>query len=50
MILEKIIKKASNTLKNYNIHSHELDAQLILSEIMKVERELLITNSDVVTD
>ena len=47
MILEKIIKKASNTLKNYNIHSHELDAQLILSEIMKVERELLITNSEV---
>jgi release factor glutamine methyltransferase len=47
MILEKIIKQASNTLKNYNIHSHELDAQLILSEIMKVERELLITNSEV---
>jgi len=47
MILEKIIKQASSTLKNYNIHSHELDAQLILSEIMKVERELLITNSEV---
>ena len=48
MILEKVIKQASKTLKNHNIHSHELDAQLILSDIMKVKRESLITNNEVV--
>ena len=48
MILEKVIKQASKTLKNYNIQSHELDAQLILSDIMKVKRESLITNNEVV--
>ena len=45
MILEKVIKKASQIFKNYNIHSHELDAQIILSEIMGVKREYLITNN-----
>ena len=48
MISEKIIEKASKILKNHNIHSHELDAQLILSDIMKVKRESLITNNEVV--
>ena len=48
MILEKVIKQASKTLKNHNIHSHELDAQLILSDIMKVKRESMITNNEVV--
>ena len=37
MILEKVIKQASKTLKNYNIYSHELDAEIILSDIMKVK-------------
>ena len=45
MISEKIIEKASKILKNNNIYSHEIDAQLILSDIMKVEREYLITNN-----
>ena len=45
MISEKIIEKASKILKNHNIQSHELDAQLILSNIMKVKREYLITNN-----
>ena len=45
MISEKIIEQASKILKNHNIHSHELDAQLILSDIMKVKREYLITNN-----
>ena len=44
MILEKTIKQASQTLKSNNIHSHELDAQIILSDIMGVTREFLITN------
>ena len=48
MILEKIIEQASKVLKNHNINSHELDAQLILSDIMKVKRESLITNYEVV--
>ena len=46
MITEKIIKQASQILKNHNIHSHELDAQLILSNIMGVKREFLITNNE----
>ena len=48
MLLEKAVKQASKILKNHNIHSHELDAQLILSDIMKVKRESLITNNEVV--
>ena len=39
MILEKAIKQASKILKNHNIHSHELDAQLILSDIMKIKSD-----------
>ncbi len=45
MILEETINKASQILKNHNIHSHELDAQIILSEIMGVKKEYLITNN-----
>ena len=39
MILEKTIKQASQLLKNKNIISHELDAQVILSDIMGVTRD-----------
>ena len=45
MITEKIIEKASKILKKNNIQSHELDAQLLLSNIMKVKREYLIINN-----
>ena len=45
MISEKVIEKASKILKSHNIHSHELDAQLILSDIMKVKREYFIINN-----
>tara|TARA_B100001123_G_C15218271_1_gene990163 strand:+ start:269 stop:1117 length:849 start_codon:yes stop_codon:yes gene_type:complete len=45
MILETTIKKASKILKNHNIDSHELDAEVILSNIMGVNREFLITNN-----
>ncbi len=44
MILEQTIKKASQVLKNHNVHTYELDAQIILSDIMGVTREFLITN------
>ena len=46
MNLENIVRKASETLKNQNIHSHELDAQIILSNIMKIKREDLITGAE----
>ncbi len=48
MILEKIIKQASNILKHHNIDSHELDAQLILSDLMNVKREFLITDNKII--
>ena len=47
MNLENTIKKASQLLKNHNIHSHELDAQIILSNLMGVTREFLILNNNV---
>ena len=47
MNLENTVKKASQILKNYNIHSHELDAQIILSDIMGMKREFLITNNEI---
>ena len=45
MNLENTVKKASRILKNHNIHSYELDAQIILSDIMGMKREFLITNN-----
>ena len=44
MILGQTIKKASQILKNHNVHTYELDAQIILSDIMGVTKEFLITN------
>jgi len=46
MILEYTIKKASQSLKKRNISSHELDAEVILSDIMGVTREFLIINNN----
>ena len=45
MNLENIIIEGSQTLKENNICSHELDAQILLSDIMKTEREYLIVNN-----
>ena len=47
MILENVIKQASQLLKNQNIISHELDAQVILSDIMGVTRHFFIANSHI---
>ncbi|MDC0059866.1 peptide chain release factor N(5)-glutamine methyltransferase [Pelagibacteraceae bacterium] len=47
MTLENIIKDASQCLKNYNIYSHQLDAQLILANILGVTREKLIINNNI---
>ena len=45
MILQNIIEQASQTLKSHNITSHELDAEIILADVMGVEREFFITNN-----
>jgi len=47
MNLETTIKKASKILKNNRILTHELDAQIILSDIMRVKREYLITHNEI---
>ena len=47
MNLENAVKKASQILKEHNIYSHELDAQIILSDIMGINREFLITNNEI---
>ena len=48
MILEKIIQEGSQILKNNNINSYELDAEIILSDIMGVKREFLIINNQTI--
>ena len=47
MMLANTIKQASQLLKNHNIVSHELDAEIILSDIMGVTREFLIVNNHI---
>ena len=47
MILDNTIKQASKILKSHNIESHKLDAEIMLSDIMKVTREFLILNNKV---
>jgi release factor glutamine methyltransferase len=46
MILENTIKQASKVLKTNNILSHELDAEIILADIMGVKREFFIVNNN----
>ena len=45
MILQNTIKRASQLLKNHKIVSHELDSEIILSDILGVKREFLIINN-----
>ena len=45
MILEHTVKKASQLLKNHQIATHALDAEIILSDILGVKREFLIANN-----
>ena len=47
MILENTIKQASQLLKKHDIATHELDSELLLSDIMGVTREFLITNNNI---
>ena len=45
MILENALKQGSKFLERNNINSYELDAQIILSNILKVTKEYLILNN-----
>mgnify|MGYP001222215951 CR=1 FL=1 len=47
MILENTIKQASRILKNNDIRTHELDAEIILSDIIGIKRESFITNNKI---
>ena len=47
MILEHVIKQATQILKNHNIDSHQLDAQIIISDIMKIPRVSLLANDQI---
>tara|TARA_Y100000590_G_C15604708_1_gene971519 strand:+ start:263 stop:1102 length:840 start_codon:yes stop_codon:yes gene_type:complete len=46
MILEETIKQGSQILREKKITSYELDAQIILSEIMGVTKEYLLLNNN----
>jgi len=47
MNLETTIKQASQRLKNNNIASYILDAEIILADIMGIKRESLIINNKI---
>ena len=46
MIIENTIKQASQLLKLHNIQSPMLDAEIILSDIMGVNKEFFITENN----
>ena len=45
MIIEDTINNAAKILKDKDIKSYNLDAQIILSDVMKVSKEFLLLNS-----
>ena len=46
MIIQSTIEQASQTLKKNNIETFNLDAEVILANLMKVEKEFFILNSN----
>ena len=44
MNTEQLIDLGSKTLQEYEIRSHRLDSELILSSILNISREKLLTN------
>jgi len=46
MSLENTIREGSKILRDHNIRSHTLDAEVILSNIMGVTREFLLVNNN----
>ena len=47
MNLENIIKEGSRILEKNNIHSHRLDAEIIISNLMKIKKESLVTENKI---
>ena len=47
MNLENILNKGSKILKSHNIQTYDLDAQLLLANILGIQREILITKDRV---
>jgi len=47
MILENTLKEATLVLKKHNIRSSQIDAEIILSNIMGVKREFLLVNNHI---
>ena len=47
MNLENIIKEGSRILEKNNIHSHKLDAEIIISNLMKIKKESLVTENKI---
>ena len=46
MIINSLIKQGSNILKKQNIDSHQIDAELLLSEATGKDRVFLLTNEE----
>ena len=46
MIIQNTIKQASQILKKHNIDTHNLDAEIILANLMRVQREFFILNNN----
>ena len=47
MNLENIIKEGSRILEKNNINSHKLDAEIIISNLMKIKKESLVTENKI---
>ena len=47
MNLENIIKEGSKILEKSNIRTHKLDAEIIISNIMKIKKESLVTENKI---
>ena len=46
MIASKLLNSGSKILKNNKISSHQLDSELLLSNLLKTKREKILTNSN----
>jgi release factor glutamine methyltransferase len=46
MIINSLIKHGSRILKEQNIHSHQIDAELLLSRAIRKDRVFLLTNDE----
>ena len=49
MKTSEVINIGSRILKNRNIISHKIDAEIILSHVLKISREKLLINEQAIT-